>query len=130
VTFFPLIHVLFWIAMATAPHGTSQILIESPPEFGAWTWTMQEYGWTQSVDQSWWTVDGGVVTAKGKNVDKQDVSQFVKGIKGIKGHDWSASASLDLGQASSLAKVGDTFIYTRHKGSPAEEHFVIKFKTK
>jgi hypothetical protein len=126
--FIPLFHILFWIAMTTGHHDMSQITINGPFEYGAWTWKKQESGWIDSIDQSIWTIDGKTVTETdrwGEKTDKKDVSEFVKGIKE---QDWSKSASLDLGPTTTLTKMGDTFVYTRHKGEPAEERFVFEFK--
>jgi len=126
MSFYPLIHILFWIAMICAPPGTSQITIHASG--GNLTWTKQESGWSLSVDQSIWMIESSTVTKKsGEKINKQDVSKFVKGVKE---QDWSKSASLELEPTTSLTKVDDTFVYTINKGDPAEERLVIEFKKK
>jgi hypothetical protein len=124
--FYPLIHILFWIAVNLSPQGTSQVIVKGPDK--TWTWTRQESGWSHSVDRSVWVAEGSMVTSKsGENADKQDVSTF---IKGIKEQDWNKSPSLKLGPMKSLTKKGDAFIYTLDEGNPAEKRFVIEFKKK
>ena len=124
--FYPLIHILFWIAVSLSPQGTSQIIVKGPDK--TWTWTRQESGWSHSVDRSVWVAEGSVVTSKsGDNADKQDVSTFVKGIKE---QDWNKSPSLKLGPMKSLTKKGDTFVYTLDEGEPSAKRFVIQFKKK
>jgi len=124
--FYPLIHILFWIALSLAPQDTSQIVITAPDQ--TWTWTREKSGWSHSVDRSVWSVEGSSVISKsGEKTDKQDVSEF---IKGVKKQDWSESPSLKLGPKTSLTKKGDTFVYTQDEGEAAEKRFVIEFKTK
>ena len=41
--FFPLIHILFWIAMSVAPQDTSRIVVTGPDK--TWTWTKQGSDW-------------------------------------------------------------------------------------
>jgi len=123
---YPLIHILFWIAMICAPHDTSQITITAPDR--NWTWTKEESGWIQSEDHSVWMIESSTVTKKsGEKTDKQDVTKFVKGIKE---QDWNKSASLKLRPMTSLTKTGDTFVYTQNEGDPTKERFVIEFKKK
>ena len=124
--FYPLIHILFWIAMNFIPQGISQITISSPDT--NLTWTKQGSAWSQSEDHSVWMVENSTVTSKsGEKIDKQDVSEFVKGIKE---QDWRKSASLKLGSMTSLTKIGNTFVYTFNEGDRAEKRFVIEFKRK
>jgi hypothetical protein len=124
MSFYPLVHILFWIAMISSPQGASQITITGPDK--NWTWTKQESGWSQSVDHSVWIIEGNTVISKsGEKTDKQDVSEFVKGIKE---QDWNKSASLKLRPMTSLTKAGNAFVYTQNEGDPTEERFVIKFK--
>ncbi len=126
MTFFPIFHILFWIALATGPHDMSKITVEGPASFGVWTWTKQESGWIGTGGTTLWTIEGKtVIDNSGNKSDKKDVSQL---FKDVAGHDWSKSASLDLGQKNSLIKVGDTFVYTMRNGGSAEMKFIIEFK--
>jgi hypothetical protein len=125
---FPLIHIIFWIAVNLAPQNTSQIRITAPEPYKTWTWTLQKSDWLHSVERSVWSVEGSTVTGKsGKETDKQDVGTFTKGIKE---HDWKKSPSLKLGPMQSLTKKGDTFVYALNVGDPAEKRFIIEFKKK
>lgn len=92
MTDYPLIHILFWIAMICSPHGTSQITITDPDK-NNWTWTKQESGWIHSVDQSVWSIKGNTVARRSdETVDKRDVTEFVNGIKE---QEWDKSPSLN-----------------------------------
>lgn len=123
---FPLIHILFWIALMTAPHGASHITISGPDK--SWTWTKQESGWIQSTDHSVWTNEGNTIIRKsGEKTDQQDVTEFVKGITV---QDWGKTASLKLGPMTSLTKTGDSFVYILNEGDPTEKRYVIEFKKK
>ncbi len=124
MSYFPLIQILFWIAVNLAPEGTSQISITAPKD-KTWTWTKQESGWGYSVDQSVYAFEGSTVTTKSaEKVNKEDVGEFVKGIKE---QDWAKSPSLKLDEMTSLTKKGDTFIYTQNGG---QIRYVIEFKKK
>lgn len=126
MTVFPLIHILFWIALITAPQGISQITITGPDK--NWTWTKQESGWIQSGDNSVWTNEGNTIVRKfGKKTDQQNVSNFVKGISV---QDWGKTASLKLGPMTSLTKTGDSFVYVLNENDPTEKRYVIEFKKK
>jgi hypothetical protein len=123
---FPLIHILFWIAVNLAPQNASQIVIAAPDPYENWTWTRQESNWIHSVERSVWAAEGSTVTSKSfGGTDKQDVGPFVKGIKE---QDWDKSPSFKLRPMISLIKKGDTFVCALNKGDPAEMRFVIEFK--
>jgi hypothetical protein len=126
MTYYPIFQVLFFIAITLAPHGTSSIVLTGPD--ANWTWTKQESGWSKSVDQSAWKVDGSIVISRvGADENKEDVSGF---IKGVKNHDWKISSSLKLTQQDTLTKKEKTFIYTQNAGQLVERKYVIEFKKK
>ncbi len=124
MTIYPLIHILFWIALACAPPHASRITIQGPDQ--SWTWTKQDSGWKRSVDKSVWTTSGPTVTSQtDEKTDKQDVSEFVKGVKEQR---WNSAASLKLGPMKSLTKTGDAFIYTLNEGDPTQRRYVIAYQ--
>ena len=119
--------VIFWIAITLAPPDTSQIVVKGPD--ATWAWTKQASGWGFSADRSVWTVEGENVkvsftTSGAKGSIKGGVAQPVQGVKG---HDWKASPTLNL-PLSSLAKEGETYVYTFGKGTNAEQQYVIRFR--
>ena len=110
---FPLQAILFWIAVTLAPQDTSQFLVKGPN--ATWAWTRQSLGWSFSTDRSVWVVQGStVMSANAKEGGHaEDVGRFVEGIKD---HDWKTSAALKLQSGASLAKEGETYVYTLDEG--------------
>jgi hypothetical protein len=79
-------------------------------------------------------VDGNTVTAAGKEKDrtpaierteKVDLGQY---IQGVKDHDWKKSSKLKLQPSASLAKDGETYVYTLDEGSDTAKRYVIRFR--
>jgi len=124
----PLQAILFWIAVALAPHDTSQILVTGPD--ATWAWTKQASGWSLSADRSVWAAEGDTVTTSVmEREEKQatDVGQFVRGVKD---HDWNKSAKLILEPKASLAKEGKTCVYTLGEGTATAKQYAIRFRSK
>ena len=124
----PLQAILFWIAVALAPHDTSQILVTGPD--ATWAWTKQTSGWSFSADRSVWAAEGDAVTTSVKEREGKkatDVGQFVRGVKD---HDWSKSAKLILEPKASLAKEGKTYVYTLGEGTTTAKQYAIRFRLK
>ncbi|MGD0899264.1 MAG: hypothetical protein ABR915_15615, partial [Thermoguttaceae bacterium] len=122
----PLQAILFWIAVTLAPPDTSQILVKGPDE--AWAWTKQASGWSSSDDRSVWVAEGTTVTRSIRGEEKpvkEDVGRFVKGVKD---HDWKKSASLKLEPNASLAKEGETYVYTLEEGTATAKRYDIRFR--
>ncbi|MGO9115973.1 MAG: hypothetical protein ACLP9L_42760 [Thermoguttaceae bacterium] len=121
----PLQSILFWIAVTIAPHDTSQILVKGPD--ATWAWTKQASGWTVSADRSVWAVEGKNVTTSVKEEKKkaEDVGQYVEGVKD---HDWKKSDGLKLQPSASLAKEGETFVYTLDEGTATAKRYVVRFR--
>jgi hypothetical protein len=126
MTEFPLMQILFWIALNVSPQHTTHIVVNGPDE--TWIWAKLDSGWIQSVDQSVWVVDGSsVINRSGDRIDKRDLSEFVNGVKR---QDWNKSPHLKLSPMRSLTRKGDTFVFTLNEGDAAEKRFVIGFKKK
>jgi biopolymer transport protein ExbD len=128
--FYPLQPILFWIAVTLSPPNTSQILVKGPDLTMAWT--RQDAGWSCSTDRSLWSASADVVGIRYAAGDKRGpakvgVSQFVKGIKD---NDWQKTATLQLASAASLRKEGETFVYVRDGGTPAEKRYVLQYRCK
>ena len=120
---FPLLHILFWIAFALAPSGTSQITITSGNE--TWSWKQSSIGWIQVSDSSVWSASGKeVMKVSHAGTDSHDVHQFVEGVRG---HDWSKDPVLELGPMKSLEATKDGFIYTVNRGDPTAKAYRITF---
>ena len=49
-------------------------------------------------------------------------------VRGIKDHDWKESATLKLPSGASLAKEGETYVYTLDEGNEAAKRYVIRFR--
>ena len=122
----PLQAILFWIAVALAPHDTSQILVTGPD--ATWAWTRQTSDWSFATDRSVWAAEGDTVTTSAKEREGKkatDVGQFVRGVKD---HDWKKSASLILVPKASLAKEGKTYVYSRDEGTATAKQYAIRFR--
>ena len=122
----PLKAILFWIAVTLSPPDTSQVLVKGPDTTMAWT--KQTAGWSLSTDRSVWNAEENTVSAsiKGKAGKREaDVASY---IKGVKDHDWKESATLKLPPGASLAKEGETYVYTRDEGSDTAKRYVIRFR--
>jgi hypothetical protein len=121
----PLQFILFWIATTLAPQDTSQILVKGPD--ATWAWTKQTAGWSLSTDRSTWNAEGNAVTSSSKAGKKtvEDVAQYVKGVKD---HDWKESAKLKVQAGASLAKEGETYVYTLDEGGDTAKRYVIRFR--
>jgi hypothetical protein len=119
--------VLFWIAVTLAPPDTSQILVKGPD--ATWAWTIQTLGWSCSDRRDLYVVEGSTVTAapkeKSRKPMKVDVGQYVQGVKD---HDWKKSPTLKVQPGASLAKEGETYVYTLDEGSDTPKRYVIRFR--
>jgi hypothetical protein len=124
---FPILQILFWIAMTVAPQGTKQIIITGPEM--SLTWTNEDGAWKDSETRNVWTIDGTKVTSTGTE-DKAQGVEVAGFVKGVKGQDWVESPSINLGAHRSLAKVGETFVYILNEGDPTAKRYVISFKKK
>jgi preprotein translocase subunit SecD len=120
---FPLEAVLFWIAITLAPPDTSQIVVKGPDATRAWT--KQASGWSVSTDRSAWVAEGNTVTTSGTEKNVEDVGRFVEGVKD---HGWNKPEALKLQPGASLAKEGETFVYTLDEGTAAAKRYVIRFR--
>jgi len=120
-------HILFWIALTLSPPDATQILVKGPNLTAAWT--RVERGWSYSADRSIWSVEKTAVktSASDGKTDKIDVGESVKGIQD---HDWRKSATLRLEHGETLAKEGETFVFTLAAGTPDEKRFVIQHRRK
>ncbi len=65
------------------------------------------------------------VNAKEGNHAEEDVGRFVEGVKD---HDWKTSAALKLQSGASLAKEGETYVYTLDEGAATARRYVIRFR--
>jgi hypothetical protein len=121
---FPLQAVLFWIAATLAPPDTSQIVVKGPDATGVWT--RQTSGWSFSADRSVWAAEGNAVAIKGgERKGKENIERYVQGIKD---HDWKEPAVLKLQHGASLAKEGETFVYTLDEGTDSAKRYVVRFR--
>ena len=117
---------IFWIAVTLAPHDTSQILVKGPD--ASWVWTRQTSGWSFSVDRSVWAVLGNAVTRTIKGREGKIAENVGPYVQGVKGHDWTKSATLKLGSGASLANEKETYVITLDEGTDAAKRYVIRFR--
>jgi len=124
----PLKAILFWIAVTLAPPDTSQILVKGPD--ATWAWTKQASGWSLSADRSVYLADGNTVKAAVKSAEttRSEEVGVEQCVQGVKGHDWKNSAVLKLQPGGSLAKEGETFVYTLGDGTATAKRYVIRFR--
>ena len=123
MTAFPLLYILFWIALAVAPNDAAQITITSGNE--TWSWKHSPTGWVQISDSSDWSVSGKqVFKVVHGAVESHDVHQFVEGVQG---NNWSNTPVLKLGPMKSLESTKDGFIYTVNRGDPTAKAYHITF---
>jgi hypothetical protein len=123
---FPLQAILFWIAVTLAPPDTSQILVKGPD--ATWAWTKQTSGWSFSADRSVWSAEENAVTTSIKGKERKRDENVAPYVKGVKDHDWKESATLELPSSASLAKRGETYLYTFDEGSDTAKPYVIRFR--
>jgi hypothetical protein len=122
----PLQSILFWIAVTLAPQDTSQILVKGPD--ATWAWTKQTTGWSFSANRSIWATEGNTVTTSKKEKDGKKVEDVGQYVQGVKDYDWKKSDTLNLQPNASLAKEGETFVYTLDEGTAAAKRYLIRFR--
>lgn len=119
---FPLIEIIFYIAVLFAPMNTTQIIIshEGSPVI---TYSQTDDGWKSSANHTLWKVN----ELKVKHAENSiDVSEFVKGAST---HKWSDQSILKLSGNMEILKMSDGYwIYPNGIDSPKEK-WIIKYKT-
>lgn len=68
------------------------------------------------------------MTTTRKEKDGTTVEKVEQFVQGVKDHDWKKSAVLRLEPDVSLAKNGETYVYTRDEGTPAAKQYSIRFR--
>ena len=118
--------ILFWIAVTLAPPDTSQILVKGPD--ATWAWTKQTRAGAFLPTAPSGVVEGNTVktSAKGKEGKQSRTSDSI--VRGVKDHDWKESATLKLPPGASLAKEGETYVYTLDEGNAAAKRYVVRFR--
>jgi hypothetical protein len=124
---FPLQAILFWIAVTLAPQDASQILVKGPD--ATWAWTRQSSGWSLSTDRSVWAAEGNTMTTSDKGKEgKRKVEDVGRFVEGVKEHDWKQLATVKLQPSASLAKDGETYVYSVDEGTAAAKRYAIRFR--
>ena len=123
---FPLQHILFWIAVTLRRPTRRRFSSRGPTRRGPGP--NKRRGWSLSADRSVWATEGDSVLSSTKGKEgktKENVGEYVQGVKD---HDWKESPTLKLQPGASLAKEGETYVYTLDEGSETAKRYVIRFR--
>ena len=122
---YPVVHILFYIAMWFAPPDVVRISITGPDDAfeltrvtGEWKFTSKEVSGIAAIK------DGkAMVTVDGEVKEIQAASFIAAAI----GHDWTKQAKVTLQDQNTLEKTADGFMLRTDDGKPAMKEYRITF---
>lgn len=123
---YPIVHILFYIAMLFAPPDADRVSITGPDESfeltrisGEWKFTSKEVSGTAT------TKDGkAILTVNGKAAEIPAASLVAAAI----GHDWTKQPKDTLQDQNTLEKTADGFVLRTDDGKPGMKEYRITFR--